>query len=296
MQRVDSIVSPPRPPFPDAATLMEIDPFDAAQVHPTRVTQSRALSSEFCLTAKDLSRLAYEEARNPYYRNAAPMKLYTYQDVLAAAHAKHGGPGGVTEAVAKRAARGDKARATRAANQLTRRRALEAALGRVGLVIRADSSLCDAYIRHGDTKQWPLRAVVGRLAEMKWLHEHTAYRSVLSTLRRAARLEGRYWDRIETEDDAQNQILVEHGGRWPNLWPWLHPWTPEKHVHCSTQFKTCVRTVLLCALRHNLPMPAVMDIVRRAAEHLVAAPKPSAARRLVYDTSSDVDSFDEIED
>lgn len=55
-----------------------------------RVTQSRAVGHEFCLSLADLAKLSCEYKVNPHYRSAAPMKLYNVGDLRAAVMEKFG--------------------------------------------------------------------------------------------------------------------------------------------------------------------------------------------------------------
>jgi hypothetical protein len=197
----------------------------------SRVTKTGALGAAFCLSASDLASIGCEYKRNPHYRSAAPMQLYEVREVWAAALNKHGGPEGIRAAADKRDAAAEKRRTTLAANEKQRRAAqlamselrhseLATALHSFGLKIRGDSFLCSQYIREGPTWDWPLQNVVRRMAEMKFLHEYTNYASALQCIRDDYRAEGRWWNRHETEAEAEHLVIRQHGG-WPAIWPWL---------------------------------------------------------------------------
>ena len=73
-----------------------VDPVDrfefnltkAVKTDKERMTATRA-KSEYLLTENDLAQLGYEEARNPHYRNAAPMRLYDVDDLVEATLEKY---------------------------------------------------------------------------------------------------------------------------------------------------------------------------------------------------------------
>lgn len=185
-----------------------------------RITLSRATGEEFCLTKAQLAALPYEEAPNPHAkRSGAPMRLYQHKDVLALALQLHGGRVGLDAARAKRADRSQRAASAAAQRTSDRRTELSAALAAQGLKLRSDSWLCEQYLKHGPTAEWPLAAVVRRMAQMKYLHEHTDYRNILRDIRNDIRECGERWDAVETAEDAEQQALPRGG--YPAVWPWL---------------------------------------------------------------------------
>ena len=186
-----------------------------------RITLTRATSAEFCLTKDEhLATLPYAERPNPHARSAAPMRLYSHRDVLALAFRVHGGRAGLDAARVKREARAKRMADARGARTADRRAELAAALKAQGLKIRSDSWLCDQYLKHGPTAQWPLQAVVRRMGEMRYLHEHTNYGTVLRRVRNQYKEYGERWDAQETADEAEQRVLRGAGG-YPAVWPWL---------------------------------------------------------------------------
>ena len=216
-----------------------------------RVTQGRALGAEFCLSARDLASLPFDEVPNPHFRRAgAPMKLYKLSDVTALSHAKHGGPVGVEEAAAKRFAQAERRRNTVKAKSEERRAQLEAALGVFRLELRSDSSLCNEFIRCAGRCDWTIDRVVRRMAEMRFLHEHTSYRNVLHDIRDEYRDMGERWDAKETAREAEALAVARVGG-WPARWPWMGLWTKDTHRAFSKRmFRDPVKALLL-SLMHT---------------------------------------------
>ena len=184
-----------------------------------RITLSRATGDEFVLTKAQLAALPYEEAPNPHAKSSALMRLYQHRDVLALALRLHGGRIGLDAARAKRAERSQRAASAAAQRTSDRRSELSAALAAQGLKLRSDSWLCEQYLKHGPTAEWPLAAVVRRMAQMKYLHEHTNYRDILRAIRNDIRECGERWDAVETAEDAEQQALPPGG--YPAVWPWL---------------------------------------------------------------------------
>jgi hypothetical protein len=186
------------------------------------ITQTRALGSEFCLSKKDLALLPRSEMPNPHYRNAAPMKLFRCSDLWAAALKKHGSASGVFHAAAKRDAAATKRARTKAKKAKDRKAELAAALQRYGLTIRSDSFLCKNYLAHGATAEWSLDRVVRRMAEMRFLHDHTDYSSVLSRIRDEYRQNRERYDAQETAEQAESEVVCNlPEGDWPEQWPWM---------------------------------------------------------------------------
>ena len=192
---------------------------ELAGVH-GRITLSRATGEEFCLTKAQLAALPYDEAPNPHAKSSgAPMRLYQHRDVLALALRLHGGRVGLDAAREKRAERSQRAASAAAQRTSDRRAELTAALAAQGLTRRSDSWLCEQYLKRGPTAEWPLEAVVRRMAQMKYLHEHTDYRAILRDIRNDIRECGERWDAVETAEDAEQQALPPGG--YPAVWPWL---------------------------------------------------------------------------
>ena len=176
------------------------------------------------------------------------MLLYARADLEKLAHEKHGGPEGVLKAAEKRALRASRAAATRASTKASRHRVLKEALETWGLSMRSDSWLCGNYLKHGDTPEWSLEAVVQRMCQMRYLHEHTNYRQQLRGIRDAYRIEGHRWDARETEDDAEQAVIRARG--WPRRWPWLGGgWTTSNHKTFPNEKRVAARTLLLALSR-----------------------------------------------
>lgn len=212
------------------------------------VTLGRATSKEFCLARKDLADLESQAVPNPHFRSGAPMILYRFADLQELAHKKHGGAAGLARATEKRELRAARAAATRGVKKTSRKAALSTALHAWGLSMRSDSWLCENWIKHGDTPEWPLAAVVRRMCQMRFLHEHTNYARELRDIRSMYRESGHRWEAGETEQDAEERVLGSRG--WPARWPWLSGgWTPANHHTFPKAKKLGARMLLLCLSR-----------------------------------------------
>jgi hypothetical protein len=58
------------------------------------------------------------------------------------------------------------------------------------------------------------------MAQMRFLHEHTSYGTVLRRVRNQHKEFGGRWDAQETADEAEQRVLRAIGG-YPAVWPWL---------------------------------------------------------------------------
>jgi hypothetical protein len=185
-----------------------------------RITLTRATSAEFCLNKdKHLSQLPYESCPNPHSAEYANMRLYSHRSVLALALQVHGGRAGLAAARAAREIRSKRMTEVHAERVESRRAELSEALAEQGLAIRSDSWLCDQFMKHGETDDWPLHAVVRRMGEMKYLHLHTRYNSILRGLRDGIKARGKLWDPQETAEEAEKDALKTGG--YPAVWPWM---------------------------------------------------------------------------
>ena len=154
-----------------------------------RVLEPQRLSAKgacarFLLTQTDLATIPAMLAQNPYFRSAAPMRLYRVSDLRDAATRRYGGIEHMDEQRERRRVRA--ARMLDAMHDARQRRtdALTKALRARGCELRADSRLCAAYINTG---AGDVDDVANTMAEMKFCFEHTEYSAILSTLRAHAR-------------------------------------------------------------------------------------------------------------
>lgn len=95
----------------------------------------------------------------------------------------------------------------------TRRKKLSAALKKSGLKLRNDSRLCENYIHDGEHD---INDVVERMCQMKYLFEYCNIRRKIKEIKKNA-----YIAKNELFDIAEENILREQGGKYPEQWPWL---------------------------------------------------------------------------
>lgn len=102
---------------------------------------------------------------------------------------------------------------------------LSAALAEKGLKIRRDGFLCTTYLKHGETPEWPLDAIVRRMCEIRFLYDYTPYEQLYAQMLEWARCEKpeKEVNKKEIQKMAEESILSTLVGKtWPARWPWLH--------------------------------------------------------------------------
>lgn len=139
------------------------------------------------------------------------------------------------------------------AAQLARQAALEAALARVGCTFRDDSFLCKRFIARGpdaEAGHWSqsMAHVVERMAQLRFLYNHTNYEDTLWDIREEIKFEVGWWHKLATEEQAQATVLARFGGCFPDRWPWIAEarWTPARHAAYPMHIRERVKTLLLC--------------------------------------------------
>ncbi|KAJ3016217.1 hypothetical protein HKX48_004159 [Thoreauomyces humboldtii] len=161
------------------STLLESYDLKVHEEGAPRVTFGKA-KTLYRLSDADLAQIPFKSCRNPYYRSAAPMKLYDRERVQLLCLAKFGGPRGVAEKHAKCEIAAAKRKVTMSGKKLTRAEELEDALKARGLKLRDDSSLCHAFIHGGGDHPLPIHDVVERMMDMHLIHEHSVYEELSS--------------------------------------------------------------------------------------------------------------------
>lgn len=127
----------------------------------------------FRLTDANLDNLNCVTKANPYYKSAAPMRLYKEVDLIRAALLRHGSKVALDNYSASLETRSRKRKATVRSVENERRTKLQAELAKRALVLRDDSRLCYQYITTG---QPALGYVVDTMDEMHFYHNYTTYR------------------------------------------------------------------------------------------------------------------------
>lgn len=152
-----------------------------------------------------------------------------------------------------------------------RRASLGSALGELNLSIPVHSRLCERYVAGHPTspnymgKRWELSEVVVRVAQLKWLHEHTDYRRRCDAVADELRDAGVNLREIEFTFGVEEEIVAELGG-WPKRWPWLpepRSWSPRTHGRFEPEVKRTARAVLLCCFRLGIASDIAKAIIEK---------------------------------
>lgn len=123
------------------------------------------------------------------------------------------------------------------------------ALAPLDLVLRPDSTLCAAFMNQGPSEEWSAASVAWRMAQMRFLHNHTGYRDLCDELIDAELLASGSLEGVGGAralcDQAESAILLRTP--WPLRWPWLsRVWTPENHATWHPIFREGVQVLVKC--------------------------------------------------
>lgn len=159
------------------------------------------------------------------------MKLYVESDVFKLSIKRFRGQEGLEDEKAKRAAKTVKLAAKKANKSTDREKELEHALAALGLGKRRnDSILCNDFVNGSrglaGRGYKTAEAVAVRMAQMRYLFDHTDYESIKDALFSEARIDsrdfGRRYDKDEVLFEAEEKALCRLGGRgYPAAWPWM---------------------------------------------------------------------------
>lgn len=142
----------------------------------TTMTVTRA-KDEFMLNDGDLLNLRYESKQNPYSRSAAPMRLYSLEDLYKKTMDKYETWEHFKERRDKRKQTSTVRALTHEENQKERRAELKRALAVYGLELRTDSSQCEQYIHSGrGVNGETLDDVVKVMRQMNFYYNETSYK------------------------------------------------------------------------------------------------------------------------
>jgi len=188
-----------------------------------KVCQTTAINGPWGLSKKELQRVHHTQTKNPHYRCAAPMKLFTIGDLRHASLSKHGSFEALYAHLDKKADKASKAKITKKVNKADRKLVLVHLLGQLGLELRNDSALCYQFINIGEVNGWNEVNISERMAQMRWLHEYTRYSTYIDENRGICREVGERWDAEDTRAMAEAEALSRSGdqGEFPAVWPWL---------------------------------------------------------------------------
>lgn len=141
---------------------------EEGQERPLRITKGDA-AARFRLSEFDLDSLPYLAARNPYYRSAAPMRLYCLRVVIDCAREVHGGDVGIVAAKAKlhqirqhRAERERQRREQRQREQAARREQLNIRMEAENITDRLARRECEAFVSMGGDLEQLIRTIQAR--------------------------------------------------------------------------------------------------------------------------------------
>lgn len=181
---------------------------------------------EYFLTDNDFINLEYIENKNRY---GTISRYYLLQDIENLSNLKFGEKL-LEDKKRKRESRRQKIKNNKIQKQLNRKKDLEDAMKKQGLLIRSDSQLCQNFILGTLDKMWTLNDVVDMCGEMKWLFEYTPYKKILDeTVKQDAKgfrkFKGYSWSICyqiafeECEPIIREEILKKYPK--PTKWPWL---------------------------------------------------------------------------
>ena len=180
---------------------------------PERQAATASVLSVLNLKRSDIYQIPNTLARNPYYRSAAPMRLYPLLPCIRRSVEIHGSIHqlrlDIQEKELKKAERKrkreDKARTLRE----QRIRELQAAFEPRNLEIRSDSRLCNEYLLRKQGNESVARKIARIMDEMRFYKNKTRYDDFFESVRdQWIEHKGRY-DPDEVSDDAKDQALKD---------------------------------------------------------------------------------------
>jgi hypothetical protein len=196
---------------------------------------------KYHLTQSDIDNVDYKLVNNPHYKCAPEMMLYKLTDILDVFNKKYDNPPDIDLYIEKlneeKEERKERKRLKREDKQdkilsdpnyidklknkkkLTKQERtflLENELNKYNLTIRADSYLCNEYIKGSNC--YSLEQISKRMCEMKYLYDYLNVRKYYET----AKKKSQHWeyDTVPLIDIMEECALEEHGP-YPPVWPWL---------------------------------------------------------------------------
>lgn len=187
----------------------ELDKFKTSEELKTIKTKcicKSEVKSTYKLTDAQLDDIPYVEKGNPYYRCAAPMKLFKVRDVKRAWYLKYHDEQTFNSIQDKKQLSKEKAQLTKTAKIEKRRSKLKEALAARGCSLRGDSRLCDNYIDHGKGKPDEIAIV---MEEMKFYYEKTRYTTFFEQEKRGEYEYKGYFNADEVSETAKSMALSD---------------------------------------------------------------------------------------
>ena len=198
--------------------------------HKNYVVKSTAVQT-YKLTEKQLSKIPYEEAKNPHYSCAAPMKLYPINDIINACFERHKTLDGLIRYKHKLYTRRENTIKNKSMKKQLRRDTLFAALDKIKIIPRSDSRLIYLFIE--GKIDLSLEQVVTRLAQIHYLFNYTDIKNELDLLNKERNRDKnhllKHWHDPEEHyiyhDKWDNKDLIEMAEenmnvKFPESWPW----------------------------------------------------------------------------
>jgi hypothetical protein len=182
------------------------------KIFPEKMTMCASLAkTTFCLTDKDLVNLIYTPKINPYYRNAAPMKMYNKQDLIRIAFRKHKSNTKTLKEIAHdKKEKSLNRQQTTQNKQVQREIELGEALDVYGLFIRDDSRVCNEYIQRGRGPNGEtLSQVVDVMVEMNWYFKHD-YKNIFNNIKQKYIYDDEWYDINQVSQEAKIRIIRKY--------------------------------------------------------------------------------------
>lgn len=167
----------------------------------TMITKTTGLK-DYCLKESELLTLKFIERKNPYYSSAAPMKLFLKSQVADLALKKWGSLSKLKDELNRRENLGKKIREGKANAKRKRKEDLKTALEEVGLELRTDSTLCDAYIRAKTFHTIP--EIVSIMEKAHERHQKTPYDYL--------------WEKYQKKIEQEAEENYYYYGNWTEAW------------------------------------------------------------------------------
>lgn len=232
---------------------LRLNPFYDVRLCPTceeldeyKIYFKTAAKQKFFLTDKDLADCPCVE--KPHHTYNSIMVFYSYLDLCDIFAAKYNVNAGNKAAIEdmietleqKKSDRKEKLLRAKRQAQAARKKELVALLKTKRLELRADSKLCENYIKGENDDYWTPRRIVRRMCQMKYLYEYCNYKKHLNNAYEECRYDydfrGR--ERIDyIESIAEENALKSVGLKdWPTKWPWLRRSDPDNSSISSDEY------------------------------------------------------------
>jgi len=200
---------------------------NCSQLDKFKLVCKSTIKSEYNMKDDDLEDLPYIEVKNPHYRCASQMKLYSLCDVkkkfCKMRECNKNEIEEECEIIKKMKEEDRNIRKQKKDEKIKgRKEDLVHALKEYKLKLRSDSKLCNGYI-DGTIKDWTIDEIVRRMCEMKYLYDYCDMDDAFQTAKddQNEELNAGYFPDEPLFDHAERIALEKHGGGYPNVFPWM---------------------------------------------------------------------------